>query len=78
MQVVVGQKLTQKMTIWIVLMSLFFCVSHKDVPPDDWNISLLVYDIFHGRGNYVKLQLWYACQLLEGNFDAVDTFFLSA
>ena len=36
-----------------------FGVSHKGVPPDDWNISSLVYnDIFHGRGNYVKLQLW--------------------
>ena len=32
-----------------------FGVSHKGVPPDDWNILLLVYDIFHGRRNYVKL-----------------------
>ena len=51
-----------------------FGVSHFGVPPDDWDISSLVYDIFHGCGNYVKLQLRYARRLLEGNFDAVDKF----
>ena len=51
-----------------------FGVSHFGVPPDNWDISSLVYDVFHGRGNYVKLQLRYARRLLEGNFDAVDKF----
>ena len=37
-----------------------FGLSHFGVPPDDWDISSLVYYIFHGCGNYVKLQLQYA------------------
>ena len=50
-----------------------FRVLHYSVPPDNWDILLLVYTIFHERGNHVKLQLGYAQRFL-GNFDAVDKF----
>ena len=49
-----------------------FGVSHKGIPSECWNISSLVDDNSHDWGNYVKLQFWHGCQLLEGNFDAVD------
>ena len=51
-----------------------FGVLYNGVPPDEWDISSLVYDIFHGHGNYVKLQMQYVRKLLEGNFEWIDKF----
>ena len=49
-------------------------VSHLGIPPKTWNVQSLVYDVFHGRSNYVKLQVKYIRKLFEGNYDSLDKF----
>ena len=49
-------------------------VSHLGIPPEKWSISCLAFDIFHGRVNYVKLQMNYVRKMLEGDYEALDKF----
>ena len=49
-------------------------VSHFGIPSPTWSIELLVWDVFHGRCNYVKLQVKYIRHLMEGNYESIDRF----
>ena len=49
-------------------------VSHLGVPPSSWSIESLVWDVFHGRCNYVKLQVKYIHTLMEGDYESIDRF----
>ena len=49
-------------------------VSHLGIPPENWLNESLAWDIFHGRSNYVKLQVRYMCKLLEGGYESIDSF----
>ena len=51
-----------------------FGVSHLGIPPSSWDIQSLVFDCFHGRSAYVKLQVAYIRRLFEGNYDSIEKF----
>ena len=51
-----------------------FGVSHFSAFPDTYQISNIVYDIFHGRGNIVKLFLRYIRKLFHCNYAALSDF----
>ena len=49
-------------------------VSHLGLPPETWTILSLAFDVFHGRVNYVKLQVDYCRKMLEGDYESLDSF----
>lgn len=49
-------------------------VSHMGIPPATWSILSLTFDVFHGRVNYVKLQVDYCRKLFEGDYESLDQF----
>ena len=51
-------------------------VSHLGVPPTTWSILSLAFDVFHGRTNYVKLQIQYIRKMLKGDYDLINQFSL--
>lgn len=49
-------------------------ITHVGVVPNSYNIDNICFDVFHGRGNVVKIVLSYLRNLLEGNVDALENF----
>ena len=49
-----------------------FGVSHLSAFPREYNINNIVFDIFHGRGNVVKVFLRYMRRMFNGNFSGLS------